>query len=181
MAGMGDEILIKMLNYNGKYESTWQLRSDIGVSDRGEDSNLQEFMQTIKDLVKDEMMEWDKNTLKNHERLRAEHNEDMINHLFGQWHVRITSEGIKEARIVLAGRAKTVKRTNKRRTLSRIEEQEILDKQGGKCAMGGETFSSKIMPQFDILFHYPKRVEMGLRTSKPSVATAMTGRQDRSG
>lgn len=92
------DILTKMRDYYGSYVNINQLRNDLKVPNSSNDENYISFRQTVRNLVKDGLLEYDDITKKTHEDYRPEYREDVINNQFGSWKIRITSNGIREVR-----------------------------------------------------------------------------------
>lgn len=149
MAGMRERILIKMLDYNGRYESTRQIINDLNIQSSEDDPKYREYRQTTRDLERDRLLEYHTDTVRVHNALTQQYKEDEINRRFGEWKVRITTEGIKEARIAREESARTGRAKARRKHLSKVEETALVEKQSGKCADCKVAFSSSLMPHFD--------------------------------
>lgn len=90
-------ILLKLSAHSG-YISTAQLRADFGVPNSEDSERYRDFRQLIKDMVDDDVLAYDANSKKAHELYRNNGSEEMIDHQFSNWKVRITSQGRKEVR-----------------------------------------------------------------------------------
>lgn len=97
MAGRRADILVKMLDYES-YISVSQLRNDLGVSNSSNNEDYILFRQTIKDLIKDGLLDYDDDTRKTQEAYKPEYRDQVIDNMFGGWKIRLTSAGRRELR-----------------------------------------------------------------------------------
>lgn len=98
MAGMREDILIRMLGYNGSYVYTNQLVHDLDIKNSSNDPKYEDFRQQTKDLVKDKLLDYHTEIINIHNAIKLEYREAEIDRRFGEWKVRITSEGMREAK-----------------------------------------------------------------------------------
>lgn len=115
------DILKKMLDYEG-YIATNQLRNDLGVPNSRNSEEYISFRENAKNFVKDGLLEYDDVTKRTQEAYKPEYRDSVIDNQFGNWKIRLTSNGRREVREESAA-----KNINKNENRSNIKIERARD------------------------------------------------------
>lgn len=101
-----DDILVKMLDYDLGHANIGKLRQDLAVPNSNDDVSSNNFRKQVQDLIEDGLLKYDADSKEAQEARKPEFRKEIIDHEFNNWNIRITAEGLKEARYIRDKNAK---------------------------------------------------------------------------